>query len=255
MLPAVCVLHPCTALTTPSSYPFVPRYYLVEKAKGASIIGLLVGTLGAAGYLLALQQVRHLAEAAGKKTYTFLMGKPNPAKLANFPEVEVFVMLADPQGLILDSKEYLAPIITPFEAALAFTGQSLDMQTYRLDFEPLLEMQVTAVGYEQHDEDVPNSHKHMNGTNGALVVSDVPGRQQGSVGASGRGEIMLSGAASRGGKGEIVARSAGEYLAVKRSYQGLETPATGADIKSAELAVAGRVGRAAGYAHEPACGH
>lgn len=32
------------------------------------------------------------------------MGKPNPAKLANFPEVEVFVLVADPDGLILDSK-------------------------------------------------------------------------------------------------------------------------------------------------------
>lgn len=42
--------------------------------------------------------------SAGKKTYTFLMGKPNPTKLANFPEVEIFVLVADPEGLILDSK-------------------------------------------------------------------------------------------------------------------------------------------------------
>ncbi len=32
------------------------------------------------------------------------MGKPNSAKLANFPEVEVFVLVADPEGAILDSK-------------------------------------------------------------------------------------------------------------------------------------------------------
>ncbi len=30
---------------------------------------------------------------AGKKTYTVLMGKPAPAKLANFPEVEVWVQV------------------------------------------------------------------------------------------------------------------------------------------------------------------
>jgi diphthamide biosynthesis protein 2 len=41
---------------------------------------------------------------AGKKTYTLLMGKPNPAKLANFPELEVFVMLSDPQGLVLECR-------------------------------------------------------------------------------------------------------------------------------------------------------
>jgi diphthamide biosynthesis enzyme Dph1/Dph2-like protein len=29
-----------------------------------------------------------LITAAGKKAYTLVMGKPNPAKLANFPEVK-----------------------------------------------------------------------------------------------------------------------------------------------------------------------
>ena len=66
-----------------------------------------------------------------------LMGKPNPAKLANFPEVEIFVMVADPQGMILDSKEYYAPIITPFEAHLAFSGDAEWTGDYSLDFSSL----------------------------------------------------------------------------------------------------------------------
>jgi diphthamide biosynthesis protein 2 len=37
------------------------RYYLVERARAASMVGLLVGTLGAAGYLEALSRVRQLA--------------------------------------------------------------------------------------------------------------------------------------------------------------------------------------------------
>jgi diphthamide biosynthesis protein 2 len=37
------------------------RYYLVERARAASMVGLLVGTLGAAGYLQALSRVRQLA--------------------------------------------------------------------------------------------------------------------------------------------------------------------------------------------------
>jgi diphthamide biosynthesis enzyme Dph1/Dph2-like protein len=48
---------------------------------------LQVSTLGCSGYKEVLAGVRHIAQAAGKKTYTVLMGKPNPAKLANFPEV------------------------------------------------------------------------------------------------------------------------------------------------------------------------
>ena len=38
------------------------RYYLVEKARNASIVGILVGTLGAAGYLQAVDHVRKLAQ-------------------------------------------------------------------------------------------------------------------------------------------------------------------------------------------------
>jgi diphthamide biosynthesis protein 2 len=56
-----------------------------------------VGTLGVAGYLAAAEEVRRLARGAGKRTHTLLMGKPSPAKLANFPEVDVFVMVADAQ--------------------------------------------------------------------------------------------------------------------------------------------------------------
>lgn len=52
-----------------------------------------VGTLAAAGYKQVLEVLRAAAKAAGKQTYTMLVGKPNPAKLANFPEVEVWVMV------------------------------------------------------------------------------------------------------------------------------------------------------------------
>ena len=65
------------------------RHYLVERARNASIVGILVGTLGVAGYRAAIDAVRAAAQRAGKKTYTLLMGKPSPAKLANFPEIEV----------------------------------------------------------------------------------------------------------------------------------------------------------------------
>jgi hypothetical protein len=54
---------------------------------------LQVGTLAAAGYKQVLEALRAAAKAAGKQTYTMLVGKPNPAKLANFPEVEVWVLV------------------------------------------------------------------------------------------------------------------------------------------------------------------
>ena len=47
-------------------------------------------------------------------------------------------MVADPQGMILDSKEYYAPIITPFEAHLAFAGGAEWTGEYHLDFAAVL---------------------------------------------------------------------------------------------------------------------
>ena len=47
-------------------------------------------------------------------------------------------MVADPQGMILDSKEYYAPIITPFEAHLAFAGGAGWTGEYHLDFAAVL---------------------------------------------------------------------------------------------------------------------
>lgn len=47
----------------------------------------------AAGYLHIIHQMKELITGAGKKAYTLVMGRPNPAKLANFPEVFVRLKL------------------------------------------------------------------------------------------------------------------------------------------------------------------
>lgn len=63
------------------------RRYLVSKAVDSSIVGILVSTVAVDGWKHVLQQIKALAKAAGKKTYTIFLGKPAPEKLANFPEV------------------------------------------------------------------------------------------------------------------------------------------------------------------------
>ena len=45
------------------------------------------------------------------------------------------------QGQILDSKEFYAPIITPYEAQLAFTPEAAHANGFRLDFDSLLKQQ------------------------------------------------------------------------------------------------------------------
>ena len=95
------------------------RYLLVEKAKDAERIGILVGTLGASRYSNVINQVRQRVKEAGKKVYTFIVGKPNVPKLANFPEVDIYVLVACPENSLLESSDFYRPIITPFELDVA----------------------------------------------------------------------------------------------------------------------------------------
>ena len=53
-----------------------------------------MGTLGAENYLSVLKKIKELLQLSGRKYYTFVMGKLNPAKLANFLEIDMFVLIA-----------------------------------------------------------------------------------------------------------------------------------------------------------------
>ncbi|XP_068808984.1 2-(3-amino-3-carboxypropyl)histidine synthase subunit 2 isoform X1 [Struthio camelus] len=114
------------------------RLYLVERARDAGVVGILVGTLGVAGYLAVLQHLRELLCRAGKRSYTLAVGKPNPAKLANFLEVDVFVLVACAQNSLLDSSDFYRPIVTPYELELACNPAREWTGSYLTDFRDLL---------------------------------------------------------------------------------------------------------------------
>lgn len=114
------------------------RLYLVERARDARVVGILVGTLGVAGYLDVLQHLRQLVRRAGKRSYTLCVGKPNPAKLANFLEVDIFVLVACAQNSLLDSSDYYRPIVTPYELELACNPAREWTGNYLTDFRDLL---------------------------------------------------------------------------------------------------------------------
>lgn len=58
----------------------------------------------AAAYLPLITHLRKLIASHHKKSYTVAVGKLNPAKLANFIEVECFVLVACPENSMVDSK-------------------------------------------------------------------------------------------------------------------------------------------------------
>lgn len=113
------------------------RYYLVERARDAQRIGILVGTLGVRNYLRLVQKIETVARRAGKAVYRFVVGKLNAPKLANFADIDVFVLVACPENSLLDSKEFYQPIITPFELEIACDSSRQWTGNYELDFKQL----------------------------------------------------------------------------------------------------------------------
>ncbi|KAF8585866.1 diphthamide biosynthesis protein [Ramaria rubella] len=131
------------------------RYAVVQQARDADVIGILVGTLGVASYLPLLSHIRNLLRRHQKKSYTLSVGKLSPAKLANFAEIECFVMVACPENSVIDAKEFLRPIVTPFELSLALSAEPAWPGDYILDFERVIEHQARS-----HPNDVSDGHEH-----------------------------------------------------------------------------------------------
>ena len=66
------------------------------------------------------------------------VGKINVAKLANFQDIDVFVMVACPENSLVDSKEFIKPIVTPFELEIALVPEKQWTNRYLTDFRSLL---------------------------------------------------------------------------------------------------------------------
>eukprot|EP00850_Spirogloea_muscicola_P000624 SM000002S05704 [mRNA] locus=s2:1744841:1748976:+ [translate_table: standard] len=223
-------------------------YYLVERAKEAGIVGIILGTLAVAGYQAVLERLRTIIKSAGKKHYTFLMGKLNPAKLANFPECDIFVLLACPQTALLDNRDYLAPIITPFEAEIAFTRGRTWTGAYRLDMDLAAESTRSVIDSRagQDPGDLPQAEKEQQDSDeprfsfisGGYVNDNI--EHDGGTGttsldlalalSTGRALQLrqTDGALTTGATAQAApVRSGAEYLALRRTYQGLEIPLEG----------------------------
>ncbi|XP_071953185.1 2-(3-amino-3-carboxypropyl)histidine synthase subunit 2-like isoform X2 [Antedon mediterranea] len=127
------------------------RYYMIEKAKDANVIGIVAGTLGVKDYLSVISRLKALIKRVGKKSYTFVMGKLNVPKMANFTEVDVYVLVACPENSLIDSKEFYRPIITPFEMEIAFNEAREWNGTYITDFRKLLPGADDHVAYGSDD--------------------------------------------------------------------------------------------------------
>ncbi|EJF62071.1 diphthamide biosynthesis protein [Dichomitus squalens LYAD-421 SS1] len=223
------------------------RYVAVQKARDADVIGILVGTLGVANYLPLISHLRTLLARAQKKSYTISVGKLAPAKLANFLEIEAFVLVACPENSVLDAKEFLRPIVTPYELEVALRPTQEWTGRYVLNFEELLRegqaesegASVSAFLEGPADPDQP-------------VFSLVSGKYRHAKRYGGKDEGTANGDTdssavvlrNQGSAVAIMSDSAAAHFLQQRTYQGLETR-VGQDAPS--LLEQGRSGIARGY--------
>lgn len=116
------------------------RYYSIEKCKDSKTLGLIVATLTTKGYLDVIDRIKAMAKARGIKTHIISVGRVNPAKLANFLEIDCFVLIGCPFNNLHNSKDFYKPIVSVFEAEMAFNPawHMKYPETYVLDFKEVL---------------------------------------------------------------------------------------------------------------------
>lgn len=68
------------------------KNYIKEKIKDSTHVGILICSLSIKDLLERIDRVKSLCKKANKKCYIFSVGRPNVAKLANFPEVINFLL-------------------------------------------------------------------------------------------------------------------------------------------------------------------
>ncbi|KAI8053998.1 putative diphthamide synthesis protein-domain-containing protein [Syncephalis plumigaleata] len=236
------------------------RYYLVQKAKDAEVIGIVAGTLGVVSYMQVIEHLKQTIRNAGKKFYFFSVGKLNVAKLANFPEIDVFVLVACPENSLIDGKDFYQPVITPFELELALVSGREWTGEFTVNFKEILEnghndqLSVNDTNDTLQDEDeddiprfslVSGQLKHS-----SKYTLDDNNQDTTTSSASASLDDQMSSLTLRNQNSQLTTwknSPAAKYLA-QRQFQGLEQR-LGQDAP-AELEI-GRSGIARGYANEP----
>jgi diphthamide biosynthesis protein 2 len=132
------------------------RYALVTSLSTVSVFGILINTLSVKNYMHILDYVKKTIASEGKKSYTFVVGKVNAAKVANFSEVGGWVVIGCWESSLIESKDFWRPIITPFELSLALKGDAERVWTgeWTSDFQAILENTDTPAEARPNDDKV-----------------------------------------------------------------------------------------------------
>ncbi|KAK1500698.1 diphthamide biosynthesis protein 2 [Colletotrichum tamarilloi] len=239
------------------------RFARVLTLATAGVVGILVNTLSVSNYLGSIDLLRRRIAEAGKKSYTVVVGKLNAAKLANFAEVDGWVVVGCwESGLVEEDAGFFKPVITPFEMEVALKPES--ERVWGLEWWGGIEkMDHDAVRQEEEldeDESAPPEYDLRTGKLVASRPMRMPIRSANSepkTGGDDEEESSSSSSSKKPGESALVKRAMGEvatingvlspgaeYLRSQRTWQGLGTDY---DEESSTVVEDGRSGVARGY--------
>ncbi|WVF70225.1 diphthamide biosynthesis protein 2 [Kwoniella sp. CBS 6097] len=246
-----------TALHRTTSRLLSKRLFALHSAMSADIFGLIVSNIGLRSSQPLLKQLREDLKRAKKKSYTLSVGRLNPAKLANFAEVECFVLVGCNEGGVVDSRDFLAPIITPWELELALQGPDhvWAPEKWTLDLSKVLEDAQERSSAEKSDKQngIDNDEEDDDEVEFSIITGKMRTKKKFNNGSSATdsSEIPSEGIQSLTLRNQnfslVRLESAGSNFLASREFKGLE-PRYGMDEPS--LLEEGRSGVARGYTEE-----
>ena len=151
------------------------RYALTTSMSTVSTWGILINTLSVKNYLPILEHIKRQIAAAGKKSYLFVVGKVNTAKIANFAEIGGWVVIGCWESSLIDSRDFYKPILTPFELELALASDDQRIWTgaWRSNFQDLLDRDISDTAASEHavenTTDNPSHNDDPNTTANELI--------------------------------------------------------------------------------------
>ncbi|XP_012137952.1 diphthamide biosynthesis 2 [Megachile rotundata] len=209
------------------------RRFLVEKLKDAKVVGIVVATLGIKDYLKVITMMKDILKQKNKKSYILSIGKINPVKLANFPEIDAFVVITCPENEVFDSREFLKPILMPYEVELAFNSSRESYTQYCMDFRQILPTGMNYVDFKA------STNSDISLITGELRNCDSENKPC---------TDKMNALAINNTAGIVAIGKAGAEYLYNRSWKGVEQRLGKDAVHSAEV---GRCGLPSSYENEP----
>jgi diphthamide biosynthesis protein 2 len=217
------------------------RFFLTQKARDASVFGILVSNLSQQHLVDVVKSLQQIIEKANKTSYSFAVGKINPAKLANFAEIEAFCLVACREHSLLDfEREYPVPVITPMELEIALGNLEWGAQAYSLDCQDIMMRQgQQMVEKGESDDDQGDTHTVSHDEDDAPYFSLVTGgyMSKTSTGIASSTDVDLQ---NLPGQGQVIEyKSEAANFLKQREYKGLESQVGQTEAKSALRGLSG----------------